>query len=380
MIQKLFTVCFMVFITGFLFSWEAEFFTSNSVNVPEGWYVLEEKNDKVTFSDPADSAYFQIKRYPGSTFSTSLEIYQYVSGELNSEGEGEFFTFDTRESYFSGISFFSGGYRYRGYLVTIEGEAEDLVLLAFSDADNFAIYNDFILSAMDSFSLNQSGLRNPGPVSQFYYPWPGRDKTMNYLNMGTKKIPVSFDINEIEAAKVLIEREVRILVQYTDSDLADSAWSRYYSLIYRDNFSRLRRLARIISSELSDDFGSLSQLEKSSVLLAWIQSFKYLRTGTLSDFMSPVDTLFSESGDCDSRALLYVILLEYYGIDSILMVSSEYSHSLAGVAVEGAGAHFRYDGTDYLVAETTDNVSIGLIDRAMSDPAKWMGIKFRWKN
>ncbi|MCF6336113.1 MAG: hypothetical protein L3J12_10260, partial [Spirochaetales bacterium] len=63
-------------------------------------------------------------------------------------------------------------------------------------------------------------------------------------------------------------------------------------------------------------------------------------------------------------------------IDSILMVSSEYSHSLAGVAVEGPGAHFRYEGTDYLVAETTDNVSIGLIDRNMSDPSKWMGIKF----
>ncbi|MCF6336018.1 MAG: hypothetical protein L3J12_09775, partial [Spirochaetales bacterium] len=310
--QKLSILVLLIFITEFLFSWEAQFFTSSSANVPEGWYVLENKIDKVTFSDPADSAYFQIKKYPGGTFSTSLEIYQYVSNELGSRGEGESFTFDTMESYFSSISFISGGYRYRGYLVTIEGEAEDFVLFAFSYADSFTSYNDFLLSAIDSFSLNESGLRNPGPVSQFYYPWPGRDKTINYIEIGEKAIPISFDKNEIDAAKVLIEREVRILIQYSDSELADSAWTRYYRLIYRDNYNRIRRVARIISSEISEDFGGLDSLEKSSVLLSWIQTFKYLRTGTLSDFMSPVDTLFSESGDCDSRALLYVILLEYY--------------------------------------------------------------------
>jgi hypothetical protein len=58
------------------------------------------------------------------------------------------------------------------------------------------------------------------------------------------------------------------------------------------------------------------------------------------------------------------------------MVSSEYSHSLTGVAVEGKGAHYYYEGSEYLIAETTDNVSIGLIDQDMADPSKWMGIKF----
>ncbi|MDA3938773.1 MAG: hypothetical protein PF693_05625 [Spirochaetia bacterium] len=376
MLKRNFILMIFLFIGLYLYSWEAGLFSSSFVNVPEGWYVLENREDKVTFADPADSAYFQIKRYPGDSFRSVLDLYKYVSRELGSTGEGELFLFDSKESYFSSISFESSGFSYMGYLVCIEGESEDIVLLSFSDSDNYNIYHDFIISAIDSYSMNESGLKNPGPVSQYYYPWPGRDKTINYLTMNGQKIPVSFDINEIDTAKVLIEREARILVQYTNSNLSDLAWARYYKLIYRDNINRLRRVARIAASEIADDFESLSPLEKSSKLLQWIQGFEYLRTGTLSDFMGPIDTVFEAAGDCDSRSLLYVMLLEYNGIDSILMVSSEYSHSLTGVAVEGKGAHYYYEGSEYLIAETTDNVSIGLIDQDMADPSKWMGIKF----
>ncbi|MCK5199382.1 MAG: hypothetical protein KAR21_13580, partial [Spirochaetales bacterium] len=233
---------------------------------------MDNKEDKVTFADPADSAFFQIKRYPGNNFNTVMDIYSYVSRELGASGEGGPFLFDTKESYFASISFVSSGYSYRGYLICIEGETEDIVLLAFSDDKNYSIYHDFILSSIDSYSLNESGLKNPGPVSQFYYPWPGRDKTINYLSMAAQRIPVSFDLNEVDAARILIEREARILVRYTDSELSDPAWARYYRLIYRDNYNRLRRIARIVSREITEDFESLSQLEKSSILLSWIQT------------------------------------------------------------------------------------------------------------
>jgi len=373
--QKIIAI-FLVFLSIHVFAWEAGLFLSGFVNVPEGWSVLENKEDKVTFTAPGNSAFFQLKRYPGNSFKNIMDLYSSVSMELGSTGEGESFLFDTRESYFASIKFSSSGFNYKGYLVCIEGESEDLVLLAFSEPDNFDVYADFLLSSIDSFSLNESGLRYPGPISQFYYPWPGRDKTINYLAINSKNVAVSFDINEVDAARVLIEREARILVQYTKSDLVNSAWTRYYKLIYRDNFSRLKRISRIVDSEIADDFESLSPLDKSSLLLKWIQGFDYVRTGTLSDLMGPIDTVFKEAGDCDSRALLYTMLLEYNGIDSILMVSSEYSHSLTGVAVNGKGAHFNFNGINYLIAETTDNVSIGLIDSTMADPSKWMGIKF----
>ncbi len=376
MLKRQFILIYLLLTGIYVFSWEAGLFSSSFVNVPEGWYVLENREDKVTFADPTDSAYFQLKQYPGNSFTSAVDLYNYVSKELGSSGEGEQFLFDTKDSYFASITFESSGYYYKGYLICIEGEFEDIVLLAFSDEENYNLSHDFLISSIDSFSINETGLKNPGPVSQFYYPWPGRDKSINYLTMGAKKIPVSFDMKEIDTSRILIEREARILVQYTNSNLSDLAWARYYKLIYRDNYNRLRRIARIAASEIAEDFESLNPLEKSSMLLSWIQEFEYIRTGTLSDFMSPIDTVFEAAGDCDSRSLLYVMLLEYNGIDSILMVSTEYSHSLAGVAVEGTGALYYYEGSEYLIAETTDNVSIGLIDQAMADPEKWMGIKF----
>ncbi|MCK4543845.1 MAG: hypothetical protein KAU17_16555, partial [Spirochaetales bacterium] len=61
---------------------------------------------------------------------------------------------------------------------------------------------------------------------------------------------------------------------------------------------------------------------------------------------------------------------------SVLMVSSVYEHSLAGVDVSGDGARFSFGGKEWLVAETTDDVEIGLIDRTMADPANWIGVSF----
>ena len=107
MVRKLFIPAIFFLATICASSWEAGFFTSSFVNVPEGWYVMDNKEDKVTFADPADSAFFQIKRYPGNNFNTVMDIYSYVSRELGASGEGGPFLFDTKEGYFASISFVS---------------------------------------------------------------------------------------------------------------------------------------------------------------------------------------------------------------------------------------------------------------------------------
>jgi hypothetical protein len=72
----------------------------------------------------------------------------------------------------------------------------------------------------------------------------------------------------------------------------------------------------------------------------------------------------------------YVILLHYFDVDAILMVSSIYSHSMAAVDLDGKGARFPLEGVKYLVAETTDDVELGRIDRSMSNTNAWIGIDF----
>ena len=64
-------------------------------------------------------------------------------------------------------------------------------------------------------------------------------------------------------------------------------------------------------------------------LLSWTQGFTYERNFAGSDFTNLPKAFATESGDCDSRALLLVIMLNQLGIDAILLVSPEYSHAVA---------------------------------------------------
>ncbi len=146
-------------------------------------------------------------------------------------------------------------------------------------------------------------------------------------------------------------------------------------MIYRDNYSRTEDLFYLIRDKLLRGIRDSESI--STKLLSWFQKFSYSRTGTIADFSPPLTAVKDHAADCDSLALLYIILLKRLGINSILMVSSEYSHSMAAVDVEGSGARFPYKGKNYLVAEMTKEVPLGQINAQMADPSKWLGIEFK---
>jgi hypothetical protein len=106
-----------------------------------------------------------------------------------------------------------------------------------------------------------------------------------------------------------------------------------------------------------------------------VQGFTYVRDEKGMDYVPPLAAAYGASGDCDSRAMVAAIALERLGIDSILMVSSQYSHALLGVDVEGGGQRFEFGGKKYLVGETTAKVGIGMVPADMADWSKWMGIQ-----
>jgi transglutaminase-like putative cysteine protease len=177
---------------------------------------------------------------------------------------------------------------------------------------------------------------------------------------------------DVEASRVTLEREARVLAIYTPEDT--DAWQRFYRILYRDSYRKVDSLFRsLIMAGVSPRQDPVLTAKD---LLAWIQGFSYARTGGLEDLSTPLDSLYNGAGDCDSLGLLYVILLKHYGIDAILMVSGTYSHAMAAVDVEAPGARFEWQDKKYLVAETTYEVDLGLIAADMADPAAWMGITF----
>lgn len=345
------------------------------VNMPASWQVDGIEETKFSAVNRAGEAYLLVKYTGGGEFDEIGPMYDYYLGELQAESLGRTgFSYSGTAAEVGTIRFPHEGRPHTGYLLCIDTLRIDLVAVAFAGEENFSTYQDMLLSALDSLSIGENGLMSPGPISQSVSPYPDPDREMFSIRYGETDIPVTMSRRAMKASQELIEREARVLVAYAGTPYAEEAWQRYYRIIYRDIYRRCRPIYGALQQYLRPD--ELSKREIAEELLRWVQGFEYRRLATVSDCLTPLQAAVENAGDCDSRGLLLTIILHYYGIDAILMVSGAYAHSMTGVDVPGRGARFEYNGTAYLVAETTDQVEIGLIDQAMADPSGWIGVDF----
>ncbi len=343
------------------------------IDLPEGWGLLGQEAEKLTFAFTGEGAYLQIKRFPG--FSGLDTLVKETENRLGAQGEGTRFSYASGEAYFGTVDFSTGGFSFSGYLFAFTAPAAGLdpvVLLGFSEREQLGAYNDLILSAMDSYSPVETADRLPGPVASFDRLFSGGRRSSVEIEIAGERRTVRLDQGEIETASYVTEREARIL----GAAGSVAAWERFFRILYRDALAGLEPLTltlhEIFPRKPSDKEARVIAEE----LLAWLQGFSYRRSGTFSDFVDPVQALVSSSGDCDSLGLLYTILLHSFDIDAILLVSEKYAHALGAVNVTGAGARYTWDGKGYVVAELTDQVDLGLIAADMADPAGWTPIVF----
>jgi hypothetical protein len=110
--------------------------------------------------------------------------------------------------------------------------------------------------------------------------------------------------------------------------------------------------------------------------LSYVQDFRYERNLMGSDFVNLVSALTEGRGDCDSRALLWALFLAQANIPAGIMVSRDYGHAMGIADIGGPGARFPFAGRQYLVAETTAKVDLGLIGQNVSETGKWLGVMF----
>lgn len=349
-----------------------------SIDLPVGWVEADNSDPHhIGFLSPNADAMIQIIALDPTSGSSGLEIAAFMLEQIGGEGESERFDYQARSAALTDVAFTTSGLDVQGYLLTIDGPEVDLALLAFAVNESYEAAHDHLVSALDSFALGGESRAYPGPISQFFYPFPApaaRDESIPFLDA---RLPFAYDPDEEEASRVLVDREARVLEPYgrTDRELATEAWRRYFRMIYRDNYMRLAPLAEAVGARLEAE--GIPRVDFPSEILAWLQGFDYERAGGLSDFAPPIACLASRSGDCDSLALTYVIILHHLGFDAILMVSDEYAHALAAVDVQGPGARFPFEDQQWLVAELTEDVAIGQIAANMADPAGWIGVRLR---
>jgi hypothetical protein len=389
------------------------------VDLPEGYRQLPEGDGKNKFAYTSQfGALLDVTVYTGKA---SLEaLAGEIETKLGGKGERNAFNYNGKAALLSSLSFpdkskrngrFSGWALYMELAVPAvlpppaakrtEGRAPAalqpdarpmLFILSYGPPDE--TLQSFHLSVLDSVAAGGEDTRIPGPVSAFTWP-AGAWK--RYPLAGTKE-QAWFRENDAQAAQALVDREFSVLKRYAGSPLWKDAWKRFYRAIYRDSFDRLKDAAFILErnwraeafrnapgSRQSEEERELENRSAAARILAekalgWVQSFKYERDLLGSDFVNLISAAREGRGDCDSRAMLWAVVLEQAGIPSAIMVSREFSHAMGLADIEGEGARFPFKegNTEYrwMVAETTAKVGIGRIEQKVSEVTKWLGIVF----
>jgi hypothetical protein len=327
--------------------------------------------DKFSFIS-AGGISFELVAYPASVYESIDRMAADVGRRLGNAGDISVFDYYGQEAALMELSFGGVGGN-EGWALCIElAEAAPsdgrpkLLALAFGPAGE-AGYQPLYLSLLDSVAPAAPYTFTPGPITEFAWP----RKSPRQVRLLNSRAEARIDEADTEAAQFLVDREFAVLRLYSSGPLWQEAWIRFYRAIFRDSFDRLRHIAAVLKQEWEADSAALPQKA-----LEWVQAFTYERDLMGSDFVNLVSAAVEGRGDCDSRSLLWAVILSHADIPAAVMVSREYSHAMGLAAIDGSGARFEFAGKSWLVAETTAPVALGLINSKTSDSEKWIGINF----
>ncbi|MDR0556597.1 MAG: hypothetical protein LBG43_01805 [Treponema sp.] len=349
------------------------------IDLPEEYELADGDMKSVySFASPA-GAIVNIRAYQAGAYQSVEALAGAIQKQLNNRGEMDVFEYRNKKAVILELDFSLGNDGVNGFGLCLELDrqiASDaasgtpfLLALAYADkadGDLTALH----LSCLDSIAPDAGSLRTPGPIVTYSFPIGSRKTQPLAGNAGE----AAFFEYDAEAAQFVVDREDLLLRRYVQTPLWKDAWMRFYRTIYRDSFERIQNAA--FALERSWNIPALDNRALASAALKWVQGFRYERDLEGSDFVNLVTAAVEGRGDCDSRALLLAVILEQAGVSAGIMVSAEYSHAMGIVDVDGVGVRIPLDGKNWLVAETTVHVDIGLIGQSMSDLKKWIGIRF----
>jgi hypothetical protein len=340
-----------------------------SLDLPEGYeYTDGNGSDRFSFQSPTGAA-VDIAVYL-SVYQNVTELSHDIERRLGNKGDIAFFEYGDKTAALMKLDFLD----YVGWALCLEldvatdGAPVLLAALAYAPA-NAAGMDVFHLSALDSFAPAETDRRRPGPITEFTWP-RGQVQEAPIAGTDLKTLVRQYDA---EAAQALIEREFALMRRYESSPNWQEAWIRYYRAIYRDSYDRIADAAVRLEQKWNDGDKRAFAVRA----LNWVQNFTYERGDfSGSDFVNLVSAVIEGRGDCDSRAMLWAMILHRGDVPAAMMLSRAYSHAMGLADIAGEGARFEAGGVQWLVAETTDKVDIGLIREDVSNTDLWLGVLF----
>ena len=383
--KKLFYFLLIIFaITSYSFS---EQITDRdfgfSLDIPEGFEIADYTEDGMSyvFSHPNIPVTLVMKLTEEKNAKSAAEVLNINLKKLNASGETDSFKWNGTVC---GISNFSMSLddNYSGWAVSAPVKIQDyyVILLCYAPESKKGC-DQFIISTINSLSINNEYLNTPGIITSYAFPPEGSESVL--LKIGGKEIKTSLDKSDEEAAKFVIDLEYSVLNLYANHKMWKEAWQRYYRMIYRDNAGRLQQTAKNIYDsiypELKKSKPQDADIKYAQALLSWVQTFGYERAQSKieSDFTSLPASIKGKGSDCDSRSMLVSVLLNYTGIDTAMLISREYSHAVVVTDIPAPGQTFTMkNGREYLFGETTARVTWGMLAQDQADRTKWIPVTF----
>lgn len=383
--KKLFYFLLIIFaITSYSFS---EQITDRdfgfSLDIPEGFEIADYTEDGMSyvFSHPNIPVTLVMKLTEEKNAKSAAEVLNINLKKLNASGETDSFKWNGTVCGISNF-FMSLDDNYSGWAVSAPVKIQDyyVILLCYAPESKKGC-DQFIISTINSLSINNEYLNTPGIITSYAFPPEGSESVL--LKIGGKEIKTSLDKSDEEAAKFVTDLEYSVLNLYANHKMWKEAWQRYYRIIYRDNAGRLQQTAKNIYDsiypELKKSKPQDADIKYAQALLSWVQTFGYERAQSKieSDFTSLPASIKGKGSDCDSRSMLVSVLLNYTGIDTAMLISREYSHAVVVTDIPAPGQTFTMEnGREYLFGETTARVTWGMLAQDQADRTKWIPVTF----
>jgi hypothetical protein len=244
-----------------------------------------------------------------------------------------------------------------------------LLVLAYGPAEKEGLMVLY-LSALDSIVPEEGDRRSPGLITEFSYP----RQNLRLMPLASLGVEAWFYEEDAEASQALVDREFAVLKLSLPGPNLDEARKRFYRMIYRDSWDRLADAAFAVERKLN--VPPRENRDLAEQILHWVQGFSYERDLMGSDFVNLVSAAREGRGDCDSRAMLWALVLNHAAIPAAIMISPELGHAMGLADLSGPGARFEAEKKRWLVAETTAAVALGLIAEDYSERSKWTGVMF----
>jgi hypothetical protein len=349
------------------------------VDPPQGWTFVEDPTpEHFVMTDAGRRMILEIfSQDKGKVTDLAAKALD-LRTRLNAQGDEQAFTWNDRPAWLADLTFTAGPVQARGWALVADDGNGWVSALAYAPVTDYDKASDVLNSTLNSLALGLDGRHQPGPLSTFFEQTASkpRSETKAFSDLPSP-LSVTYSLDRDEAIQATIERETRLLIaqvgtQVQDQNAIAPGWSRFYRQIYRDLYSSLTPIADYWRAQVDQKKVTPEALPQT--VLTWLQKFEYFQKTGLVSVTTPWQTLRDQKGNCDSRSLIYLAIMDQLGVPGILMVSAPYSHAMAALDLPGPGARFPFGNKKWLVAELTTTVALGQIAQDKADPNQWIGV------